>query len=101
MSFKDFLFESTSDRPLLEAMSEEDKVVVHLLSSLPESYDTLISALEANEKVPSMEVVIDRLIYEERKAKERDGSSSGEKGLVHQGQEMVKTDTGAVIIVRS
>ena len=78
--------EILNELAVIEApMSEEDKVV-HLLTSLPESYDTLVTALEANEKVPSMEVVIDCLIYEEKKAKERDGSSSGEMGLVYQGQ---------------
>ena len=62
-------------------LDDEDKVV-HLLASLPESYDTLVTALEANEKVPTMEVVIDRLSYEERKVKERE-SGSGAKGLYH------------------
>ena len=51
--------------------TEEEDRVVQLLASLPESYDTLVTALEANENVPSMEVVIDRLLYEERKSKER------------------------------
>ena len=37
-------------------LGDEDRVV-HLLASLPESYDTLVTALEANETVPSMEVV--------------------------------------------
>ena len=51
-------------------LDEEDRVV-HLLASLPECYDTLVTALEASEKVPSMEVVIDRLLYEEKKSKDR------------------------------
>ena len=45
--------------------------MVQLLASLPESYNTLVTALEANKKVPSMETVIERLLYEERKAKAR------------------------------
>ena len=53
-------------------MYEEDRVV-QLLASLPESYDTLFTALEASEKVPSMEIVINRLLYEEKKSKDRDG----------------------------
>ena len=51
-------------------LDEEDRVV-HLLASLPDSYDTLVTALEANEKVPTMELVIDRLLYEEKKTKDR------------------------------
>ena len=67
-------------------LDEEDQVV-HLLASLPESYDTLVTALEANEKVPSMEIVIDRLLYEEKKASERGESSSyNAKGLYHKSQ---------------
>ena len=50
---------------------DEEDWVVHLLASLPEMYSTLVTALEASENVPSMQVVIDRLIYEERKAKDR------------------------------
>lgn len=41
-------------------IDNEDQVV-YLLVSLPESYDTLVMALEANEKVLSMETVIDHL----------------------------------------
>ena len=46
-------------------MNDEDRVV-RLLASLPEGFSTLVTALEASEKVPSMEVVIDRLLYEEK-----------------------------------
>ena len=71
---------------VIEAPLDEEDQVVHLLASLPESYDTLVTALEANERVPSMEIVIDRLLYEERKASERGESSSNAKGLYHKSQ---------------
>ena len=45
-------------------IDEEDRVV-QLLTSLPESYDTLVIALEASEKVPSIEMVIDRPLSED------------------------------------
>lgn len=51
-------------------MEEEDKVVT-LLASLPDSFNMLVTALEANAEVPSMEVVTERLIHEHRKANER------------------------------
>ena len=49
-----------------EETSEEDRVV-YLLASLPDSFNTLVTALEANEIVPSMEIVLERLLNEERK----------------------------------
>ena len=42
-----------------DPISDEDRVV-HLLASLPESYNVLVTALEANEAVPKMEVVTER-----------------------------------------
>ena len=56
-----------------DPISDEDHVV-HLLASLPESYNVLVTTLEANEVVPRMEVVTERLLHEERKLKERVGS---------------------------
>ena len=54
---------------------EENDLVVYLLASLPESFDVLVTAhaLEANEAVPKMEAVIERLIHvhEEHKLKDR------------------------------
>ena len=44
-------------------ISDED-FVVHLLASLPESYNVLVTALEA---VPRMEVVTERLLREAEK----------------------------------
>ena len=47
-------------------ISEEDRVV-YLLASLPESYNVLVTALEANSEVPKMEVVTE---HEEQKFKD-------------------------------
>lgn len=57
-----------------DSVSEEDRVV-HLLASLPDSFNMLVTALEANPDVPQMEVVTERLLHEERKLNDRDGSS--------------------------
>ena len=60
-----------------DPVSEEDQVV-HLLASLPETYDMLVTALEANAEVPKMELVTERLLHEERKLKGRVTDSEGE-----------------------
>lgn len=56
-------------------MNEEDRVV-HLLASLPDSYSTLVTALEARPDVPTMDTVIEKLVYEEQKSKDRTGNKS-------------------------
>ncbi len=56
-------------------ISDED-CVVYVLASLPESFDMLVTALEANNDVPKMETVIERLQHEEMKKNER-GTISG------------------------
>ena len=54
-----------------DAVSEEDRVV-HLLVSLPDSYNVLVTALEAqSENVPKWELVTERLLHQELKFKER------------------------------
>ena len=40
---------------------------MYLLASLPESYNVLVTALEASAEVPSLAVVIERLLHEETK----------------------------------
>ena len=55
-------------------IDDEDRVV-YLLASLPDSYEMLVTALEANTEVPNMETVIERLLHEEQKVKERNQSS--------------------------
>ena len=53
-----------------DAIDNEDRVV-YLLASLPDSFNTLVTALEANEDVPKMEVVTEWLLHAERKQKEK------------------------------
>ena len=53
--------------------------VIYLLASLPESYNTLVTTLEAKETVPKMERVTERILHAERKQVEKD--VSGEKVL--------------------
>ena len=48
----------------------------------PESYNVLVTALEANEAVPRMEVVTERLLHEERKLKERVGPERSREGAM-------------------
>ena len=60
-----------------DAITDEDRVV-YLLASLPESFDTLVTALESNPAVPEMEIVIERLMHEERKHKEHGVLSESE-----------------------
>ncbi len=64
-----------------DPIKEEDRVV-HLLASLPEPFNMLVTALEASTDVPNLDVVTERLLHEERKLKDREGSgSSHEKAM--------------------
>ena len=57
---------------IAEPISEEDKVV-HLLASLPDTYDVLVTALESgSENVSPLETVTERLLREEEKLKGRE-----------------------------
>ena len=51
-------------------LEEEDKVS-YLLTSMPASFDMLRTALEASPEIPTMEVVTEKLIQEDRKIKEK------------------------------
>ena len=55
-----------------DPVSEEDRVV-HLLASLLDSFDMLVTALEANKQVPKMESVTEHLLHEEHKLKDKKG----------------------------
>ena len=65
------------DLSLIRDTVEDDDRVVYLLASLPDSYNTLVTALEANTEVSKMEVVTERLLPEQQKLKKRGGSSCG------------------------
>ncbi len=59
---------------------EEENRVIHLFAGLPESFNMLVTALEANSDVPTLETVTERLLHEERKRKDRgDGGTSRER----------------------
>ena len=61
---------------ITEPISEEDKVV-HLLASLPPTYDVLVTALESgSENVSALEVVTERLLQGRRKD-QREGNFKG------------------------
>ncbi|KAF2348787.1 hypothetical protein FHG87_020457 [Trinorchestia longiramus] len=51
---------------IIDAMEEEERVII-LLSSLSDRFSTLVTALEAHEKIPAWEVVTERLLNEERR----------------------------------
>ena len=62
-------------------MGEEDHVI-HLLASLPKMYSTLVTALEARPEVPAMNIVVEKLLYEERKLQDhRRSNETSPKGL--------------------
>ena len=64
-----------------DLMKEEDRVV-HLLASLPRSFDMLVTALESNIDVPKFEIVTEKLLHEERKIRgEVELDSSNERAL--------------------
>ena len=67
------MFESLS---VIDDPASEEDLVVYLLASLPESYNMLVTAFEANPEAPKMEVVTERLLYEKQKTKERGESTN-------------------------
>lgn len=61
-------------------LTEEDKVV-YLLASLPESFNVLVTALEANPEVPKMTVVVERLLHTESKMNEKETTVKDERAM--------------------
>ncbi|KAF2350340.1 hypothetical protein FHG87_018904 [Trinorchestia longiramus] len=65
-----------------DAMEEKKRMII-LLSLLPDGFSTLVTALEAHEKIPAWEVVTERLLNEGRRQRGGPGTSdSSEKLLV-------------------
>lgn len=65
-----------------EPLKEEDKVI-YLLASLPESYNVLVTALEANIEVPKMDLVTEKILHEEFKLKSKKQSLSEDSGAAY------------------
>lgn len=61
-----------------EPVTENDRVV-HLLTSLPESFDMLVTALQANDDVPRWEMVTEKIRQEERRQKIRAERTPGKE----------------------
>ncbi len=64
----------------MDPLDDENKVV-HVLASLPDSYDMLVTALEASADVPKLEVVTERLLHEEAKRRDKDMSNADLKAM--------------------
>ena len=63
-----------------DSLNEEDRVV-HLLVSLPESYDMLVTALEASQDIPKWALVTERLLYEGNKMREKQTGGAESKAM--------------------
>ena len=70
------IFESLS---VIGHVVEEEDRVVHILASLPDSFQMLVTALEANPEVPKLEVVLERLQNEEKKLLEKSAADQQNK----------------------
>ena len=62
------------------SLNEEDRIV-HLLASLPESYDMLVTALEASQDVPKWALITEQLLYEENKMREKQTGGAESKAM--------------------
>ncbi|KAF2345695.1 Endonuclease/exonuclease/phosphatase [Trinorchestia longiramus] len=58
------------------------KCVIILLSSLPDRFFTLVTALEAHEKIPAWEVVTEHLLNEKRRQRGGPGTSDSSEKLL-------------------
>ena len=62
-----------------DAVNEEDRVV-HILASLPESFNMLVALNAQSENVPKWELVTEGLLHEETKLQQK-GKKSESKAL--------------------
>ena len=70
------LSEIFDELSIIDDPLDEENQVVHLLVSLPESYDMLVTALEASPEVPNLEIVTERLLHEETKQRDKESSTT-------------------------
>ena len=50
---------------------DKENQVVHLLASSPESYDMLVTALEASPDILKLKIVTERLLHEETRQRQK------------------------------
>ena len=65
---------------------DEENQVIHLLASLPESYDMLVAALEASPEVPQLEIVTERLLHKETKQIDKESCTAEVKAMTSKHQ---------------
>ena len=68
------LTEIFDELPIIGDPLGEENQVVHLLERLPESYDMLVAALEASAEFPKLEIIVERLLLEETKQRDKESS---------------------------
>ena len=75
-----------SELPIVGDKIQDEDRVVYLLASLPDSFDTLVTALEVNEEVPKMEVVIERILHSDKKQKEKNVDNFEDRAMASKQQ---------------
>ncbi|KAF2366115.1 hypothetical protein FHG87_003124 [Trinorchestia longiramus] len=85
-----------------DAMEEEERVII-LLSSLPDRFSTLVTAVEAHGKIPASEVVTERLLNEERRQRGGPGTSDSSEKLLSgtKGYKMYDFNAKKVLLSRN
>ena len=68
-----------------DQLDDENKVV-HTLASLSDSYDMLVTVLEASAEIPKLEVVTERLLHEKSKWMDNDSSHAEMKAIASKHQ---------------
>ena len=63
---------------IVDSIDEEDRFV-YLLTSLPDSYVMLVTALKASQDVPKWALVTEQLLYEETKIREKETGGAESK----------------------
>ena len=75
------MIETFDELSIISDSLNEEVRVVHLLASLPKSYDMLVTALEASQDVPKWALVTERLLYEENKMREKQTGGAESKAM--------------------
>ena len=57
---------------------DDEEKVIYLLASLPESFEMLVTALQSHSQVPRWEVVIERILFEENRNKNKEAQRNVE-----------------------